>query len=416
MATESLSNDFLYTQDYLFAPEPYWERLRHDQPLFRDPNAGFWLLSRYDDVVALLRDHETYATLPYRRIFRPVIGPTFVEMDGADHDELRAIVAPSLVGNSLAAYRPLVERSVRTLIDRFALGTRLDLKEGFTTRLPLLVIAEILGLDEADHELFYRHCASILHGLEGTEPSLSEGIQAHRELGEHFAPLIEGRMASPEGDLVSRMVCAEANGRRLTEREITSFISLLLVAGGETTDMAIANLWFDLLTEDGVLEQVEENPTLIEHAFSESMRRDGAVVYEDRETSRDVEWYGREIPAGSIMRVCLGAANHDESVFSEPEMFDLHRTDLRMSKDLRGGGRAEDVAGHLTFGAGKHFCLGYQLARLEAVVATERLLERLDEPRLAPDVDCRPRINFMHRRPDHLVILRGKPSPTRTAS
>ena len=317
MATGTLASDFLYTTEYAYDPAPYWERLRSDQPLFHDERAGFWMLSRYDDVVAVFRDHETYSTLPYRRIFRPVIGPTFVEMDGDDHDELRAIVAPSLVGNSLASYREPVERSVRSLIDRFPAGDRLDLKERFTSRLPLLVIAEVLGLDESDHELFYRHCAHILEGLEGVEPSLSRGVAAHGELAAHFAPLIEERRESPQGDLVSRIACAEADGRRLTDDEITSFISLLLVAGGETTDMAIANLWFDLLTEPEALAAIRDDPSLIEHAFSESMRREGAVVYEDRETTRDTEWYGQHIPAGSIVRVCLGAANHDEYLYGD---------------------------------------------------------------------------------------------------
>src|SRR5438105_9975178 len=117
MATKSLARDFLYTDDYLYAPEPYWERLRNDQPLFHDERAGFWMLSRYDDVVAVLRDHETYSTLPYRRIFRPVIGPTFVEMDGEDHDVRRAIVAPTLVGNRLEAYRARIDASVAALVD-----------------------------------------------------------------------------------------------------------------------------------------------------------------------------------------------------------------------------------------------------------------------------------------------------------
>jgi len=407
MAIESLARDFLYTEDYLYSPEPYWELLRHDEPLFHDERGGFWMLSRYDDVVAVLRDHETYSTLPYRRIFRPVIGPTFVEMDGDDHDELRAVVAPSLVGNSLSAYRPLVERSVRSLLDGLPPGPRIDLKERVTSRLPLLVIAEVLGLDERDHELFYECCAGILEGLEGVEPALSHGVAAHRQLAAHFSPLIDARTAAPQSDLVSRMVCAEANGRRLTQEETTSFISLLLVAGGETTDMAIANLWFDVLSDERLLEELRDDPALVEHAFSESMRRDGAVVYEDRETTRDVEWYGSEIAAGSIVRVCLGAANHDETVFSEPERFDLRLTDLRMTKDLRGGARSTDLADHLTFGAGKHFCLGYQLARLEAVEATQQLLARLARPRLATDVDCRPRINFFHRRPDQLVAVVG---------
>ena len=128
------------------------------------------------------------------------------------------------------------------------------------------------------------------------------------------------------------------------------------------------------------------------------------MVYEDRETTRPVEWYGQEIPSGSIVRVCLGAANHDETVFADPESFVIDRADLRLGKEQRGAGGADGRAGHLTFGAGKHFCLGYQLARLEAVVSTELFLDRLSSSTLDPEVDCAPRINFFHRRPEALVV------------
>ena len=172
MAT-TLDSSFLYTEEYLRDPTPYWSRLRHDAPLLFDEQGEFWLLSRYHDVVSVLLDFETYSTLPYRRIFRPVIGPTFVEMDGQDHDSRRAIVAPALVGNALGSYRPLVEQSVAKIAATLPGGSSCDLRAAFTSRLPLLVIAELLGLAEEDHELFYRHCGEILHGLEGREPALS---------------------------------------------------------------------------------------------------------------------------------------------------------------------------------------------------------------------------------------------------
>ena len=402
--TATLADGFLESEEYLLDPAPFWARLREEQPLLHDERGGFWLLSRYDDVVAVLRDHETYATLPYRRVFRPVIGPTFVEMDGEEHDVRRAIVAPQLVGRPLQSYRPLIDRSVERLLARLPEG-RVDLQERVTSRLPLLVIAEILGLPEDDHEFFYTRCAHILKGLAGVEPALSEGIRAHRELAEHFRPQIEARTTEPGPDLISRIARAEAEGYRPTSDEIASLISLLLVAGGETTDMGIANLWWSLLTEREALEQVAADPSLLDNAFSESLRRDCAVVYEDRETTREVEWHGRTIPAGATVRVCLGAANHDETAFANPDAFDLHRRDLRLAKEMRSGGRTADgVANHLTFGAGKHFCVGYQLARAEALSATERLLERMRNPRFAPDAPSRLRIFWFHRHPDRLVV------------
>lgn len=407
-----ITPDALHSTKYFIDPAPYWERLRHDHPLFWDEKSHVWLLSRYDDVVGILRDHHIYSTRPYREIFRPVIGPTFVEMDGADHDLRRALVAPTLVGNNLGAYGNLIEKSIEQLLDRLPEGGESDLREAVTSRLPLLVIAEVLGLAAEDHEMFYRHAAEILHGLEGGETAVARGVAAHSELAARFHPLIDERLSCPGTDLVSRIVNADVEGRRLTRDEITSFISLILVAGGETTDMAIANMWWGLLTERELLDEVIADPGLLDSVFSESMRRDGAVVYEDRDTTVDVEWYGQEIPAGSRVRVCLGAANRDETAFAEPDRFDIHRPDLRTGKESRAGGRAGAVSGHLTFGAGKHFCLGYQLARLEAVIATTRLLERVRNPRLDPAADNRLRINFFHRRPDRLVALYDRSAVT----
>jgi cytochrome P450 len=402
----TLSSDFFQSPDYLTDPFPYWRRLREDQPLYRDQQSDFWMLSRYDDVVAVLTDHEAYATLPYERIFRPVIGPTFVEMDGAEHDIRRSLVAPALVGKRLERYRDLVEDSVATLLEGLE-GRRFDLRAQLTSHLPLRVIAEALGLSEQDHEFFYERASLVLAGLENAEPALSLGIEAHAALAGHFDAVVDQRLSCPGEDMISAMTSAEIDGRRLSREEITSHISLLLVAGGETTDMALANLWYDLLSEPEALDAVRRDPDLADGAFAESMRRDGAVVYEERESTRAVEWYGTEIPAGSTIRVCLGAANHDDSVFHEPERFDVRRADLRLTKDLRGGGRSDSVAGHVTFGAGRHFCLGAQLARLEAVTATRRLLEAMPDLRLDESADSRPLIHFFHRRPERLIALRG---------
>ena len=137
------------------------------------------------------------------------------------------------------------------------------------------------------------------------------------------------------------------------------------------------------------------------------MRRDGVIVYEDRELTRDVEWYGRPIRSGEIVRVALISANNDETVFTEPRRFDLHRPDLRLGKESRAGGRVDGVANHLGFGLGKHFCIGYQLACAEIVTATRQLLERMPAVRLAPGREPHLRISWFHRYLDQLVVERG---------
>ena len=180
-----------------------------------------------------------------------------------------------------------------------------------------------------------------------------------------------------------------------------------MVAGGETTDRGLANFWWILLQHPEVLEQVRAEPSLLDAAFTEFMRRDGVIVYEDRELTRDVEWYGQTITAGEIVRVALISANNDETVFADPRRFDPHRPDLRLGKESRAGGRAEGSASHVGFGLGKHFCIGYQLARAEIVTASRELLERLPACRVAAGTEPHLRIQWFHRYLDRLVVERG---------
>jgi cytochrome P450 len=146
--------------------------------------------------------------------------------------------------------------------------------------------------------------------------------------------------------------------------------------------MAVRNFWWALLTEQDELRRCRDDRDRIDRAFSESLRRDGPIVYEDRRTNVEVEWYGTVIPADTDILVCLGSANTDDSVFADPEVFDPDRTDLLMGVERKPGHRADGVSGHLAFGLGSHFCMGYQLARVEVVAATEQLLVPLGDVRI----------------------------------
>ncbi|MEO6206421.1 MAG: cytochrome P450 [Candidatus Limnocylindrales bacterium] len=396
----------LHTQAYFSDPFPVWERLRQDQPLLHDTVDDRWLLTRYDDVATVFREHAIYSTRPYERIFTDVIGPTMVQMDGADHDIRRAIVAPVLVGRQLATnHIGLVQAVVDQLVGALPSAGRVDLIAGLTRPLPLKVVATILGMGEDDDAYLEAVTAKVIAALSGEQPGRDVGIEAHAAFTAHIDGLIEERSTAPGTDLISGISQGRTEaGERLSRQEIASFIALMMVAGGETTDRGLANFLAVLLQHPDALAAVRADPELLEAAFSEFMRRDGVVVYEDRELNEAVTWYGMTIPAGAIVRVAMISANNDETVFADPRAFDLRRPDLRLGKESRAGGRIDGVANHLGFGLGKHFCIGYQLARMEIVTATRRLLERYPKLRLAPGAEPRLTIDWFHRYVDRLVV------------
>jgi cytochrome P450 len=396
----------LHAAPYFDDPFPVWERLRHDQPLFHDTVDDRWLLTRYDDVAAIFRDHDTYSTRPYERIFTDVIGPTMVQMDGPDHDVRRSIVAPVLVGQKLERNSlPLIDAVVDDLLAKLPRSGEIDLIEGLTAPLPLKVIATILGMGEHDDAYLAEVTAKVIAALSGEEPGRSIGLEAHAKFTGHIDGLIEARTAEPGTDLISGIAHGRSeSGERLSRQEIASFIALMMVAGGETTDRGLANFIAILLEHPDVLAAVRADPALIDPAFTEFMRRDGVVVYEDRELRRDADWYGRTIRAGEIVRVALISANNDETIFADPRRFDLGRPDLRLGKESRAGGRIDGVANHLGFGLGKHFCIGYQLARAEIVAATRGLLQALPAFRVVAGQEPHLRIDWFHRHLDRLVV------------
>ncbi len=408
--SEPVTSGTLHSQAYFDDPFPVWERLRHERPLFRDAIDERWLLTRYDDVAAVFRDHETYSTRPYQRIFTDVIGPTMVQMDGVDHDVRRAIVAPAMVGRQLEQhYLGLIDSVVAGLFDQLPTAGPVDLMQGVSAPLPLRVVATILGMREDDDAYLHDVTDRVIAALAGEEPARSDGIQAHAEFTRHIDRMISDRAVDPGTDLISAIAQGRTeSGQSLSRAEIASFISLLMVAGGETTDRGLANFWWILMQHPDVLQELRDDPALLDAAVSEFMRRDGVIVYEDRELTRDVEWYGQAIRAGEIVRVALISANNDETVFADPRRFDLRRPDLRLGKESRAGGRVDGVANHLGFGLGKHFCIGYQLARAEIVAATRALLERVPVLRIAPGIEPHMRIVWFHRYLDRLVVERGQ--------
>ena len=198
----------------------------------------------------------------------------------------------------------------------------------------------------------------------------------------YLEPLIEARQREPGEDLLSRLVEAELEGERMTMDEVKGFIALLLAAGGDTTDKAIANMWYHMLyTRPDQFSDVKSNPELWDNVFAEMMRFDPVVHIQTRYTTREVELHGAVIPARAMVRLYLGAGNRDERVFANPDTFDIHRTDLHMGRENRSGRYRSKLPGHLGFGIGQHFCMGYMMARQEAIIACTRMLELMGDPR-----------------------------------
>lgn len=382
MSPDPVTPHDLRSAEYQRDPFPVWRRLREDQPLFYDEPDDRWVLTRYDDVVTVLTDYETYSTRTYQERFRPIFGRTLAELDGAQHVRERSIVAPAFVGRSLRGYQPFLEQAVAGLAAAAPAQGEFDLVDAMTNRLPLTTIAAMLGFGDEDTPMLLDIGNTILAGLADDADLRAAGAAAHRRLADHLEPLIEARRRSGTSDLISQIVQAATDGQRLTDEEIYSFVSFLLVAGGPTTDMALRNFWWALLSDRDEFEACRTDRERIGRAFSESLRRDGPIVYEDRRTNVETEWYGQTIPIDSNVLVCLGSANTDDSVFAHADHFDADRTDLLMGVERRSGYRQGGVAGHLAFGLGSHFCMGYQLARAEVVTATDRYLLDLPDVRL----------------------------------
>jgi pulcherriminic acid synthase len=370
-------------------PFPLYKRLRDDHPIYHDRFHNRWIISRYHDVVAAFQDNGGFD----RAVYRPdgsyrfgsshVFGPNILEYgNSAQHRFLRNVVAGQFVGARLDAFVPMIEKIAQELIDKLV-GTReVELVEQFTHQFPIRVISNMLGLPRQDEDRFVGWYQALIAGLGFGGLHLARGIAARNEMWAYLTPLIEERRARPGEDLLSRIIGAEQGGVRMTNDEIKGFVALLLAAGGDTTDKAIANMWFHMLyTRPDQLADVQRDPALWSNVFSEMMRFDPVVHMQFRHTTREIEMHGQVIPERASITLYLGAGNRDERAFGNPDSFDIHRDDLHMGRENRSGKYLDGKPGHLGFGIGQHFCMGYAMARQETVIACTQLAAALRNPR-----------------------------------
>ncbi|MFG2526833.1 cytochrome P450 [Streptomyces sp. NPDC048516] len=374
----------ILSPDFAADPYPAYRILREHYPLFHDKGTGSYLLSRYEDVARAFRE-PVFTSDNYEWQLEPAHGGrTLPQMSGREHAVRRALVAPAFHGRELREkFLPVIERNARELIDAFRDDAEADLVGQFATRFPINVIVDMLGLDRADHDRFHGWYASVvgfLSNLAQDPETAAAGRRAGEELAAYLRPILPERRAAPRDDLLSGLCTAEVEGTRMNDQDITSFVSLLLAAGGETTDKALAALFRNLLAHPDQFAALRADRSLIPAAFAETLRYTPPVQMIMRQPAAEVTLSGGTVPAGATVTCLIGSANRDERHYARPDAFDIFRTDLTTATAFSA------AADHVAFALGRHFCVGALLARAEIEAGVNQLLDAFPAMGFAEDI------------------------------
>jgi cytochrome P450 len=361
-------------------PYPFYHRLRSTDPVHRSP-FGYWVLSRHQDVDAILRDPRGCSDFPSDEAWArhrggpesPIVRSTMqwmMMLDGAAHRRLRTIMGRVFTTRAVQRLRPHIAAVVDGLIDEIGEG-EIDLVGDLALPLPIMVIGELLGISHADRYQCRAWTDRIGHVIDPiVTPDTQVAMnQAATEFSAYLAEQIQVRRANPGPDLLSSLVTMDDSGDRLTDDEIIANVLLLFIAGHETTVNLIGNGMLALLQHPEQLSLLRENPDLMSQATEELSRYDSPVQIAARIMATDVTLGETKIPAGAKVMMIYGAANRDPARYADPDRLDLSRTGVKS----------------LTFGGGPHFCIGAPLARLEVATVFTELLERYQSIELATD-------------------------------
>ncbi|MFI6025676.1 cytochrome P450 [Amycolatopsis magusensis] len=363
-----------------FAANPYaaYRVMLEERPLIWHEAMESYIVSRYEDVERAFKE-PVFTTGNYDWQLEPVHGRTILQLSGREHATRRALIAPAFRGSELEhKFRPVIEANARRLIDAFRDRGSADLVTEFARRFPIGVIVDMLGLDPADHDRFQRWYTSIIAflGNLGQDPEIAaDGMRTRAEFAEYMIPVIQRRRENLGDDLLSTLCAAEVDGTKMSDEDIKAFCSLLLAAGGETTDKAIASIFKNLLEHPDQLAAVRADRSLIPKAFAETLRYTPPVHMIMRQPAEDIELGGGVIPAGRTITCLIGAANRDPRRFADPDRFDIFRTDLPTQTAFSA------AASHLSFALGRHFCVGALLAKTEVEVGMNQLLDAMPDVR-----------------------------------
>ncbi|MEV7117876.1 cytochrome P450 [Kitasatospora griseola] len=367
-----------WSAEFVAHPYPAYAALREQSPVVHFEPSDQWLVSRYADVNALLRDRRLGRTFTHRfsheEFGQPAPNPAhepfhtlndygLLDLEGPDHTRIRRLVSKAFTPRMVESLRPTVQRLAGELVDGLLADGGGDLIAKVAEPLPVAVIAEMLGVPESDRHLLRPWSSDItgMFELNPDEETARRAVTASLEFSAYLRELIRRRREQPGADLISALAQAAEDGQVLSEQEMISTCVLLLNAGHEATVNTTGNGWWALLRNPGELARLRGAvDELLSTAIEELMRYDTPLQMFERWVLEDIEVGGVRIPRGAEVALLFGSANRDPERFADPDRLDL--------------GRADNP--HITFGAGIHFCLGAPLARLELTESYGALLRK----------------------------------------
>ncbi|MFE3633716.1 cytochrome P450 [Streptomyces sp. NPDC059168] len=387
-------------------PYPVYAELRARGRVIRYEPTDQWLVPHHADVSALLRDrrlgrayqhrftHEEFgrtAPPPEHEPFHVLNDHGMLDLEPPDHTRIRRLVSRAFTPRTVERLRPYVHGLANELVARLVEAGGGDLLTDVAEPLPVAVIAEMLGVPEADRALLRPWSAAIcgMYELNPSAETAASAVRASVEFSAYLAELIAARRERPGEDLISALIAVHDEGDRLTEQEMISTVVLLLNAGHEATVNATVNGWWALFRNPGQLAALRADHSLIPSAIEELMRYDTPLQLFERWVLDDIEIAGTTIPRGAEIAMLFGSANHDTAVFTDPARLDLTRRDNP----------------HISFSAGIHYCIGAPLARIELAASMKALLERAPSLTLAEEPRRKP--NFVIRGLEGLSVAAG---------
>lgn len=349
-----------------FNPYPWYRYMREKHPVYYNEQLNLWYVFRYEHVQQVLSDPKNFSSEGSKG--DTYFGSSFLSMDPPRHRRYRTLVSQAFTPRSIAQLEPRITAIVQQLIDAVISTRQMDVIMDLAYPLPATVIAELLGIPIADINYFKQLSERIVEEIESV--SSTTHFAAQEELAAYLLPLIEQRRREPINDLISDLLEAEIDGEKLSTHDIQATCITLLIGGHETTTNLIGNAMFCFTEHPGVIEELRANPELMPGAIEEVLRYRSSVAGISRMTATDTHIGETAIQKGERLIIQLASAHRDETVFADPDRFDIRRTSNRK----------------ISFGHGIHFCLGAPLARLESKIALNALLARLPELQRDPAI------------------------------
>jgi cytochrome P450 len=370
------------------SPFEWYRSMRESRPVFYEMATGCWQVFRYDDVFRIASEHGTFSSEGIRRGRTlqedweddDTTEPSIINMDPPRHRQYRDLVTQAFTPRAVAQLADRITVIANELLDHVVANGAMDVLADLAYPLPIIVIAEMLGVPPEDRARFKRWSAAVIADGDDSAPNHRDqhrreaARSAAREMRAYFSTILEERRQHPRRDLISGMLAAEVDGQWLTEAELLGFCILLLVAGNVTTTNLLGNAMLCFDEHPEVIPRLRDEPSLLPSAIEEVLRYRSPAKALVRVAAADTTLGGQQVKRGELVVAWIGSANHDERRFPDPERFDVQRTPNP----------------HLAFGHGIHFCVGAPLARLEGKIALNALFQRLPDLKRAPDVALEP--------------------------